>query len=87
MPCAIVGARATLGSLRITMQLLGKTQCREIRVMRGDGFGAGGGVLIPGCHFLVPEFREDASPVLPGYSPSTGGPAGIPLASAGVHSG
>ena len=46
------------------MQLLGKTQCREIRVMRGDGFGAGGGVLIPGCHFLVPEFREDASPVL-----------------------
>ena len=55
-----------LGLLRVTMQLLGKTQCREIRVMRGDGFGAGGSVLSPGSYFQVPEFREDTSPVLTG---------------------
>jgi len=60
-------ARERLGEpLRVTKQLLGKTQWREIRVMRCDACGGGGGVLSPGSYFLVPEFRENASQVLTG---------------------
>jgi hypothetical protein len=47
------------------MQLLGKTQRREIRVMRMAVL-AGGGDFEPGCYFPVPEFRGAASPVLMG---------------------
>ena len=65
-PVRSLARERLLGLLRVTMQLLGKTQLWEIRVMRGDGFGGGGGVLSPGSYFLVPEFRENASQVLTG---------------------
>ena len=65
-PVRSLARERLLGLLRVTMQLLGKTQLWEIRVMRGDGFGGGGGVFGPECYFQVPKFREGASPVLMG---------------------
>ena len=64
-PVRSVARERLLGLLRVTMQLLGKTQGWEIRVMRRDGL-AGGGALSPGSYFQVPEFPGDASLVITG---------------------
>ena len=53
-PVRSVARERLLGLLRVTMQLLGKTQGWEIRVMRRDGL-AGGGALAPDPIFRYPN--------------------------------